>query len=137
MASAKSHAHLRMEPNTHTVTKRDLVQRISDSTGQTKVLVRDVIQRFLDEVAHELVQGNRLEFRKFGVFEVRHRPGRLAQNPKTLEKVPVPPKRVVKFKVGNVLRQRVEEGDPNYAAAQGEATQTPPEGGTPPTPPMP
>lgn len=99
-----------MEPDTHTVTKRDLVQRISDSTGQTKVLVRDIIQRFLDEVANELVRGNRLEFRKFGVFEVRHRPGRMAQNPKTLEKVPVPPKRVVKFKVGNVMRKRVEEG---------------------------
>jgi hypothetical protein len=41
---------------------------------------------------------------------VRHRPGRMAQNPKTLEKVPVPPKRVVKFKVGNVMRKRVEEG---------------------------
>lgn len=123
-----------MEPDTHTVTKRDLVQRISDSTGQTKVLVRDVIQRFLDEVAHELVRGNRLEFRKFGVFEVRHRPGRLAQNPKTLEKVPVPPKRVVKFKVGNVLRQRVEEGDPNYQApdAGGAPQSTTPDQTPPP-----
>ncbi len=101
-----------MEPkNQHTVTKRDLVQRISDSTGQTKVLVRDIIQRFLDEVSQELVEGNRLEFRKFGVFEVRQRPGRIAQNPKTLEKVPVPPKRVVKFKVGNVLKLRVEKGE--------------------------
>ena len=100
-----------MDTEPHTVTKRDLVQRISDSTGQTKVLVRDIIQRFLDQVSNELVRGNRLEFRKFGVFEVRHRPGRLAQNPKTLEKVPVPAKRVVKFKVGNVLRRRVEFGD--------------------------
>lgn len=129
MASASSHAHLRMEPDTHTVTKRDLVQRISDSTGQTKVLVRDVIQRFLDEVAHELVRGNRLEFRKFGVFEVRHRPGRLAQNPKTLEKVPVPPKRVVKFKVGNVLRQRVEEGGPSQPQADAGGAPESPEGG--------
>lgn len=112
-----------MEPDTHTVTKRDLVQRISDSTGQTKVLVRDIIQRFLDEVANELVRGNRLEFRKFGVFEVRHRPGRMAQNPKTLEKVPVPPKRVVKFKVGNVMRSRVEEG-----AAPAAPATTPPAG---------
>jgi DNA-binding protein HU-beta/integration host factor subunit beta len=92
-----------------TVTKRELVQRIADRTGQTKVLVRDVVQQFLDEVATELVHGNRLEFRKFGVFEVRKRPGRLAQNPKTMAKVPVPAKRVVKFKVGNVLRRMVEE----------------------------
>ena len=95
----------------NTVTKRDLVQRIADQTGQTKVLVRDIVQHFLDEVSMELVQGNRLEFRKFGVFEVRHRPGRIAQNPKTLEKVEVPPKRVVKFKVGNILKKRVEVGE--------------------------
>ena len=92
-----------------TVTKRELVQRIADRSGQTKVLVRDVVQQFLDEVATELVRGNRLEFRRFGVFEVRQRPGRLAQNPKTMQKVPVASKRVVKFKVGNVLRQMVEE----------------------------
>lgn len=97
------------QDSAQTVTKRELVQRIADRTGQTKVLVRDVIQHFLDEVSTELVRGNRLEFRKFGVFEVRKRPGRLAQNPKTMEKVPVPAKRIVKFKVGNVLRQSVEE----------------------------
>jgi len=96
------------DSSSKTTTKRDLVQRISDSSGQTKVLVRDIIQAFLDEVGNELVAGNRLEFRKFGVFEVRHRPGRIAQNPKSLEKVVVPAKRVVKFKVGNVLKKKVE-----------------------------
>jgi nucleoid DNA-binding protein len=101
-----------MEGETKTITKRDLVQRISDSTGQTKVLVRDILQRFLDEVSDELVRGNRLEFRKFGVFEVRMRPGRIAQNPKTLEKVEVAPKRVVKFKVGNVLKAKVQDVKP-------------------------
>lgn len=93
-----------------TITKRELVQRIAEHTGQTKVLVRDIVQLFLDEVAEELAHGNRLEFRNFGVFEVRSRPGRLAQNPKTLEKVEVPSKRVVRFKVGNVLRDQVERG---------------------------
>ncbi|MBC8370565.1 MAG: integration host factor subunit beta [Planctomycetes bacterium] len=109
--------------NIKTTTKRDLVQRISDSSGQTKVLVRDIIQAFLEEVGNELVAGNRLEFRKFGVFEVRNRPGRIAQNPKSLEKVVVPAKRVVKFKVGNVLKKQVEaiapqsDSDANHAAA--------------------
>ncbi len=119
-------------PELNTITKRDLVQRISDSTGQTKVLVRDIIQRFLDEVSEELVRGNRLEFRKFGVFEVRSRPGRIAQNPKTLEKVAVPPKRVVKFKVGNILKKRVEVGPqpkaPEAPSAPGLGAQ-PPAGG--------
>lgn len=92
-----------------TVTKRELVQRIADRTGQTKVLVRDIVQQFFDELAAELVRGNRLEFRKLGVFEVRERPGRVAQNPKTMEKVEVAAKRVVRFKVGSALKQMVEE----------------------------
>jgi len=116
----------------HTVTKRELVQRIADSTGQTKVLVRDVIQLFLDEVSNELIAGNRLEFRKFGVFEVRNRPGRVAQNPKTREKVIVPAKRVVKFKVGNVLKKRVEVGA-DVAAPAADASPTAPPANEPPS----
>ena len=112
-------------PGPDTITKRDLVQRIADQTGQTKVLVRDVLQRFLDEVSIELIRGNRLEFRKFGVFEVRLRPGRIAQNPKTLQKVVVPAKRVVKFKVGNVLKKRVEAGsETSSAQATGNTSGT-------------
>ena len=107
-------------PGPDTITKRDLVQRIAEQTGQTKVLVRDILQKFLDEVSGELIAGNRLEFRKFGVFEVRQRPGRVAQNPKTLQKVIVPAKRVVKFKVGNVLKKRVEGGENGESAPSGQ-----------------
>ena len=90
-----------------TVTKKDLVNRIADATGETKVVTKNVIQMFLDEIVRELAAGNRLEFRDFGVFEVKSRRARRAQNPRTLEKVAVPPKRVVKFKVGRVMRECV------------------------------
>jgi len=90
-----------------TITKKELVNRIAEKTGQTKVVTKEVIQRFLDEIIDELAQGNRLEFRDFGVFEVKPRRARRAQNPRTLEKVDVPPKRVVKFKVGRIMRDRV------------------------------
>ncbi len=95
-----------------TVTKKELVNRISDQTGQTKVVVKDIIQRFLDEIIGELTDGNRLEFREFGVFEVRTRAARIAQNPRTLEKVMVPAKRVVKFKVGRLMREKVCDDPP-------------------------
>ena len=112
------------ESQSRTITKRELVNRIAEETDQTKVAVRDVIQRFLDSIVDELSEGNRLEFREFGVFEVRERAARRAQNPKTLEKVEVPAKRVVKFKVGRVMRQRVcDEIGPDEvaeAAAQPE-----------------
>jgi integration host factor subunit beta len=100
------------QPDPTTVTKKELVNRIADATGQTKVVVKEVVQRFLDEIVDELAQGHRLEFREFGVFEVRERAARAAQNPRTLEKVEVPAKRVVKFKVGREMRERVVESDP-------------------------
>jgi integration host factor subunit beta len=91
----------------HTTTKKELVGRIADQTGQTKVVVKQVLQAFLDEIVVELAQGNRLEFREFGVFEVKERRARRAQNPRTLEKVSVPAKRIVKFKVGREMRAKV------------------------------
>lgn len=87
-----------------TVTKKDLVDRISDETNTRRVLVKRIVQKFLDEIVRELGQGNRLEFRDFGVFELRERAPRLAQNPKTMEKVAVPKKRTVKFKVGRLMK---------------------------------
>jgi integration host factor subunit beta len=94
-----------------TITKKQLVNRIADQTRQTKVVVKGILQQFLDEIIDELSRGNRLEFREFGVFEVRERAARKAQNPRTLEKVEVPAKRVVKFKVGRTMRERVCEED--------------------------
>ena len=90
-----------------TVTKKELVNRIADRTGQTKVVTKDVIQMFLDEIISELGKGHRLEFREFGVFEIKERAARKAQNPRTLEKVSVPAKKVVKFKVGRLMKELV------------------------------
>ena len=94
-----------------TITKKELVNRIAARTRQTKMVTKEVIQMFLDEIVMELGEGNRLEFREFGVFEVKERAARRAQNPRTLEKVHVPSKRVVKFKVGRMMRERVCEED--------------------------
>jgi len=94
-----------------TITKKELVARIAERTGQTKVITKEIVQTFLDEIINELAGGNRLEFREFGVFEVKERPARRAQNPRTLEKVDVPPKRVVKFKVGRLMKERVAGPD--------------------------
>ena len=90
-----------------TVTKKELIDRIADTTQAKRVVVKRIVQSFLDEVVNELADDNRLEFRDFGVFETRTRAAREAQNPKTLEKVNVPPKRTVKFKMGRLLREKL------------------------------
>lgn len=109
-----------MSPSAHTTTKKELVNRIADRTSHTKVVVKEILQAFLDEIIQELSLGNRLEFREFGVFEVKERKARRAQNPRTLEKVDVPAKRVVKFKVGRLMRQRVCEEPPPSSPSAGE-----------------
>lgn len=88
-----------------TVTKKELIDQIAEATGQKRVVVKRIVQSFLDSIVVELGKGNRLEFRDFGVFEVKQRRGRQAQNPKTMEKVWVPPKRTVKFKVGRLMKE--------------------------------
>jgi integration host factor subunit beta len=94
----------------HTVTKKELVDRIADQTDAKRVTVKKVVQQFLDEIIEELGRGNRLEFRDFGVFETKDRASRIAQNPKTLERVHVPRKRAVKFKVGRMMKIKLQEG---------------------------
>jgi len=102
-----------------TITKKELIDRISEETGSKRVQVKKVLQMFLDLIVEELGNGNRLEFRDFGVFEARVRKARTAQNPKTLEPVTVPPKRTVRFKVGRLMKARLIEGDSRFDAATG------------------
>jgi len=90
-----------------TITKKELIGRIAENTDNKRAVVKPVIQSFLDEVISELTKGNRLEFRDFGVFEPRDCAPRTAQNPKTLERIDVPAKRVVKFKMGRLMKQKL------------------------------
>ena len=92
-----------------TTTKKDLIDRIADETSQKRTVVKKTVQSFLENVIRELSEGNRLEFRDFGVFEIRQRAPRIAQNPKTLERVPVPAKKTVKFKVGRLMKLALED----------------------------
>ena len=92
-----------------TITKKELIDAIADATGEKRVVVKKIVQSFLDSIIVELGKGNRLEFRDFGVFEVKQRRARMAQNPKTLEPVEVPPKRTVKYKVGRLMKSTLTD----------------------------
>ncbi len=104
-----------------TVTKKQLSDRIADRTGHKRVLVKEIIQAFLDEITEELAGGNRLEFRDFGVFEAKRRKPRTAQNPRTLARVSVPTKWTVKFKVGRLMKEKVQAaGQPRQTGGTGQ-----------------
>ena len=90
-----------------TITKKELIDRIAEKTDTKRLVVKPIIQSFLDEIIHELARNNRLEFRDFGVFEPRMRAARRARNPKTQQEVGVAPARVVRFKLGRLMKQKV------------------------------
>ncbi len=93
-----------------TVSKKELVDRIAKRTDTKQGTVKTVVQHFLEEITVELALNNRLEFRGFGVFEPRTLAARTAQNPKTLEKIHVPARRQVKFKMGRKMNKRLNNG---------------------------
>ena len=91
-----------------TVTKRDLVMRISNETGLVQQQVLDVVQKTLDHIAEALARHDKVELRNFGVFEVKIRKARVGRNPNVPEKdVPIPERAVVRFKAGKEMRADV------------------------------
>lgn len=92
-----------------TITKKELIDKIAERTGEKRMIVKVIVQMFLDQIIDELGNGKRLEFRDFGVFETKERAKRVAQNPKTLEKVSVPAKKTVRFKAGRMMKIKVSD----------------------------
>ena len=94
--------------NIMTLTKRDLVVRISDETNLGQQQVFDVVQKTLDYITESLAKGDKVELRNFGVFEVKVRKARVGRNPNAPETdVPIPQRAVVKFKAGKEMRINV------------------------------
>src|ERR1700690_4478049 len=92
-----------------TMTKKKLIQSISQDKGIHPNDVRHVIQAFLDKMTDCLTDGSRLEFRDFGVFEVVRRKQKIGRNPKKAEQpIIIPARQAVKFTPGKKMRKRIE-----------------------------
>src|ERR1019366_3230988 len=91
------------------MTKKELAHVIAEETGLTQILVKEIIQRLFDGIIATLEKEGRIELRNFGVFEVKKRRPRKARNPRTGERVMVPAKKVVTFKPGLEIKEKVRE----------------------------
>lgn len=90
-----------------TVSKKEIVKTVSERHGLTTTQTAQLVQVFMNQIIDELSRGNRIEFREFGIFELKRRKPRIARNPKTGAQVHVPEKTVVSFKPGKVMKARV------------------------------
>ena len=90
-----------------TMTKSDLILKLTEKTGVTKKLTETMVSLVFDAMMKSLTQGERIEIRGFGAFTIREYKSYHGRNPKTGEKVFVPSKRLPFFKVGKELKERV------------------------------
>jgi integration host factor subunit beta len=91
------------------VTKKEIVKQISDRMDLTQLKTKEIVQQTFDAIVETLLEVGRIELRNFGVFEVKRRKARKARNPRTGQKVDVPPKNVVTFKPGKEMEERVRQ----------------------------
>lgn len=95
-----------------TLTKAALVEQLYDTLGVNKREAKELVEMFFEEVSAALFANVSVKLSGFGNFELRDKSERPGRNPKTGEEVPVSARRVVTFRPGQKLRQRVDE----YAA---------------------
>jgi len=91
------------------MTKADIVDVISSSTGLTKVETEAVVNGFMETVIDAMKRGERIELRGFGSFKVVKRAPRVARNPKTNEEIQVPAQYVPKLKMSKSFKEQVNE----------------------------
>ncbi len=91
------------------MTKKEIVKQISERIGLTQLKTKEIVQQTFDAIVDTLLEVGRIELRNFGVFEVKQRKARKARNPRTGQRVDVPPKNVVTFKPGKEMEERVRQ----------------------------
>jgi DNA-binding protein HU-beta len=91
--------------------KVEIVNRIAEETGLTKVKAEEAVDAILEEVKWVLQQGESVILRRFGSFQVREKRARLGRNPKTGKEAGIPARRVVRFKSGKYFKAAVD-GEP-------------------------
>ncbi len=89
------------------MTKKDIILKVSDATNLKQIDVKKAVQKTFDFIIEALVRGEKIELRNFGVFKIKQRRSRTGRNPRTGQVVPVPPRKVVVFKPGLEMKQKI------------------------------
>ncbi len=92
--------------------KSELIENLAERADITLAKAEEIVDLFFDAVSDTLCNGHRVEIRGFGAFTVREYKAYEGRNPKTGEKITVPPKRLPFWKTGMELKQRVDSAFP-------------------------
>lgn len=90
------------------MTKKDIALKVADATGIKQIIVKRVLQGVFDCIIESLLRDEKIELRNFGVFKIKTRKPRIGRNPRTGQTVPVPTRKVVVFKPGLEMKQKIK-----------------------------
>jgi nucleoid DNA-binding protein len=97
--------------------KADIVKRIAESLKLKDKDALAIVDEIIVAMKKVVAEQNRLEIRDFGVFQTKVRKQRLGRNPKDKKEYPIPPRRVVTFKMGKEMKLSGEGQDESGDAA--------------------
>ena len=89
------------------MSKKEFVEAYAKATGETKKRAEELVNEFLGTVEKSLSKGNSVQFVGWGTFAVQKRAARKGRNPQTGKEIKIAAKKVVKFKVGKKLADKV------------------------------
>ena len=90
------------------MTKAELIEVMADDAGITKAAAAKALESYIANVAKELKKSGKLGLVGFGTFSVSKRKARTGRNPQTGDKIKIAAKKVVKFKAGKALADKMK-----------------------------
>jgi len=91
------------------LTKAEMAERLHEELGLNKREAKEMVETFFDEIRTSLASNEQVKLSGFGNFDLRDKRERPGRNPKTGEEVPISARRVVTFRPGQKLKDRVED----------------------------
>jgi integration host factor subunit beta len=107
------------------MTKADLIEEVSRLAELTRKDSEVIVETIFDSVVRALRTGDKIEIRGFGSFRTRQRKPRVGRNPKTGDRVEVPPKKIPFFKPSKELKDMVNRDGAGPQTAAGAASTEP------------
>jgi integration host factor subunit alpha len=90
------------------LTKADMAEALFQELGLNKREAKELVELFFEEIRSALESGRQVKLSGFGNFDLRKKNERPGRNPKTGEEIPISARRVVTFRAGRKLKERVE-----------------------------
>ena len=91
--------------------KSELIEKLAERSGLNVIQTEEVVNLIYKKMRETMVNGGRIEIRGFGSFVVKEYQAYQGRNPKTGDKIAVPPKKLPFFKVGKELKERIDRDD--------------------------